>query len=224
MAVTLIVSETASGANVSDSLAGGSTGLDLGQVTNGQFCPLIDQALNSGHQDLYIRHDAVDDPVTDVEFYIAPYSGVYGGAGANPAADFATISAYGAADAGASANNSDGLSRGIHIDMSWDVSTTNQFLPARETTGQKRIFGKSFSGKDGLSQPNAFALHVDGASYWDGSSELDASAPATGTIGISTDTALGNRAHVRLRAYLNFAATEGGIVQFDTVIGYSYTS
>ena len=109
MAVTLTVSETANGADFSDSLAGGSTGLDLGQVTNGQYAPLTLQSANTGHQDIYIYHDAVVDPITDVEFYLAQYSGTYGGA-SSAAADFTTIGNYGAADTGATANNSNGLS------------------------------------------------------------------------------------------------------------------
>lgn len=223
MAVTLTASETIAGANVSDSLAGGSTGLDLGQVTNGQYAPLISQASNTGHQDLFIRHDAVVDPITDVKFYIAQYSGVYGGAN-TAAADFTTLSNYGAADTGATANNNDGNSRGLHMDMSWDVVTASQFSYAREAGGQMRIFGKSYSGDDGLSLANAFDLHVDACSYWDGSTEADATTPVTGKIGKSTDTVLGNRAHIRLRAYLHTASVDGGILQYDTVISYAYTA
>jgi hypothetical protein len=223
MAVTITVSETITGANVSDSLAGGSTGLDMGQVTNGQYAPLISQSGNTGHQDLFIRHDAVTDPITDVKFYLQQYTGTYGGAN-TAAADFTTIGAYGAADTGATTNNNDGLSRGYHMDMSWDVSTANQFSYAREATGQKRIFGKTYTGKDGLSLANAFDLHVDACSYWNGSSEVDATTPVTGKIGKSTDTVLGNRGHIRLRSYLHLASTDGGIVQFDTVISYAYTA
>lgn len=225
MAVTLTVSETANGSDFSDSLAGGSTGLDLGQVTNGQYAPLTLQSDNTGHQDIYIYHDAVVDPITDVEFYLAQYSGTYGGA-ASAAADFTTIGAYGAADTGATANNSDGLSRGLHIDMSWDVLPASQFSYARETTGQKRIFGKGYGvpSKDGLSQPNAFAMHVDAASYWDGSTEAAATTPVTGKIGKSTDTVLGNRGHIRMRGYLHTAAVDGGILQWDTTISFAYTA
>lgn len=223
MAVSLIVSETITGADFSDSLAGGSTGMDLGQVTNGLFSPIINQSLNTGHQDIIIRHDAVIDPITDVEFYLQTYTGTYGGA-ATAAADFTTIGNYGAADAGASANNSDGLSRGIHIDMSWNVASASQFAYAREATGQKRIFGKSYSGKDGLSQPNAFAMHVDAASYWNGSAEVAATTPVTGRIGKSNDAVLGNRGHIRMRAYLHSNAVDGGILQWSSVIGYSYTA
>jgi hypothetical protein len=223
MAVTLTVSETVTGANVSDSLAGGSTGLDIGQVTNGQYAPLILQSANTGHQDVFIRHNAVVDPITDVKFYIQQYTGVYGGAN-SAAADFTTLSGYGAADTGATANNNDGNSRGLHIDMSWDVATASQFAYSREATGQKRIFGKSYTGKDGLSLANSFDLHVDACSYWNGSSEVDATTPVTGKIGKSTDTVLGNRGHIRMRAYLHTGSVDGGILQYDTVIAYAYTA
>lgn len=223
MAVTLTVSETIAGANVSDSLAGGSTGLDYGQVTNGQYCPLISQAANTGHQDIFVRHDAVVDPITDFKFYIGVYTGTYGGAN-SAAADFTTLSNYGAADTGATANNNDGNSRGLHMDMSWDVATASQFSYAREATGQKRIFGKTYSGKDGLSLANAFDLHVDACSYWDGSTEVDATTPVTGKIGKSTDTVLGNRAHIRKRVYLHTGAVDGGIVQYDEILAYAYTA
>jgi hypothetical protein len=223
LSVTLVVSETVTGSNVSDSLAGGSTGLDFGQVTNGAYSPLISQAANTGHQDIYISHNAATDPVTDVKLYISQYSGTYGGAN-TAAGDFTTLGNYGAADTGATKDNSDGLSRGLHMDMDWQVSTSNQFLYTREASGQKRIFGKTYTGKDGLSLANAFDLHVDACSYWNGSSEVDASAPVTGKIGRTADSVLGNRGHIKTRAYLNTSATEGGVLQFDTVISYSYTS
>lgn len=223
MAVTLTVSETITGANVSDTLAGGSVGLDLGQVTNGQYTPLISQASNTGQQDVFISHDAVVDPITDVKLYVAQFSGVYGGAN-NAAADFTTVANYGAADTGATANNSDGLSRGIHVDMSWDVATASQFAYTREATDQKRIFGKIYTGKDGLSLAQAHDMHVDAMSYWNGSSEVDAITPVTGKIGKSSDTVLGNRAHFRMRGYLHTAAVDGGILQWDTVISFAYSA
>lgn len=223
MAVTLTVSEVVNGPNVSDALAGGSVGLDIGQVTNGQYTPLILQSANTGEQPVYIRHDAVVDPITEVKFYLAQYSGTYGGAN-SAAADFATIGAYGATDAGATPNNADGLSKGIHIDMSWDVATASQFSYTREATGQMRIFGKDYSGLTGLSLGGAFLQHVDAASYWNGTSEVDATAPQAGVIGKSSDTVLGNRGHIRMRGYLNSGATEGGILQWDYVISYSYTA
>lgn len=223
MSVTLTISETIAGAEVSDTLEGGDTGLDYGQVVSGSYAPLVDQVGNDGALDIFIRHDAVDDPITDVKLYVQTYTGTYGGANSS-AADFTTLSNYGSSDTGATANNSDGNSRGLHIDMSWNVATLSQFDYSRETSGQKRIFGKTYTTKTGLSLANAFALHVDAMSYWNGSVEADATTPETGKIGISSDSVLGNRGHYKARWYLNSGALEGGILQYDQVYAYSYTS
>lgn len=223
MAVLLIVSEAVTGAEVADVLSGGSTGQDYGQVTSGSYAPVIDQPTNDGSQDMYLRHDATIDPITDVSSNVAVFTGTYGGAN-SAAADFTTLGAYGAADAGATANNGDGLSRGLHMDMDWQVSVANQFQYSREATGQKRIYGKDYSGLTGLSLALAFPLHADACSYWNGVSEVDATTPVTGQIGISTDAVLGNRGHVKDRFYLNSGATEGGVLQFNRNWNYSFTA
>lgn len=225
MTVLLTISKTAAGSEVSDTLSGaGNTGLDLGQCANGSFSPIIGaQADNNGSADLYIRHDATVDPITDCGFYLKAFSGTYGGA-VGAAADLTYLLGLGAASTGADATNTDGLSRGLHMDMSWNVSQANQFTPGRETTGQKRIFGKTYSSLDGSAPEKAFPVHVDSLSYWNGSSEIDATAPVTGKIGKSTDTALGNRCHIKLRAYLHSAATDGGVCQVDFVTLYSFTA
>lgn len=224
MSVTLIVSETIAGAEVSDALAGGSTGVDYGQVVNGQYTPIISQAGNTGYQDLYMSHNATVDPITSVKFFVQTYSGTYGGA-ASAAADIATLLALGAANSGNDRMNTDGLSRGLHMDMDWQTTASTQFDPSRETSGQKRIFGKTYSGSlDGSSLSKAFGLNVAGSSYYNGSSEVAASSPVAGKIGKSTDTVLGNRGHVKTRFYLNTAAVDGGILQWDTVVAYSYTA
>lgn len=235
MTVLLTISKTASGAEVSDVLAGTSNfGLDLGQVANGSYTPLVGgtQALNQGRQDIYISHNGVVDPVTDVSFYLAQFSGSYGGPDAHGAAyDLSDstngVFAMGAADSGTTANNTDaggGLSSGLHMDMSWNVAEASQFLPSREASGQKRIFGKTYTGKDGKLPETSFPLHVDAMSYWNGTTEIDATAPVTGKIGKSSDAALGNRAHVRLRWYLKSTQNEGGIAQVDWVTVYSFTA
>lgn len=223
MAVTLTIAEVNGGGNFSDTLAGLSVGMDIGQSTAGQWAPLVSQSGNQGHQDLIVKHDAVVDPVTSVKLSIAQFSGVYGGV-ATAALDFATITAYGVADAGATTNNADGLSRGLHIDMDWAVATLNQFGYTREAAGNMRIYGKNYSGLDGLTVPTAFALHVDSCSYWNGLTETDASVPVTGSIGKFDDTVLGNQAHIRARFYLHSGETTGGILQWDTVFTYAFTS
>ena len=209
MPVLLTVSETVTGSEVADVLAGLDTGLDLGQVVNGAYSPITSQAANTGQQEVYIRHDAVVDPITNVKTYVDTFSGTYGGAD-TAGDDFTTLTNYGSSDTGATKNNADGNSRGLHVDMDWQVSSANQFDYTRDGT-QMRIYGKDYGGGlDGASQSNAFDAHVDAMSYWNGASEVDATTPETGKIGKSDDTILGNRMHLKKRFYLHSGATEGG--------------
>lgn len=223
MSVLLVVSETVTGAEVSDALEGGDTGLDFGQVSNGSYSPLSSQVANTGHQDIYLSHNAVVDEITSVKTYVAQFSGTYGGAD-TAADDLTTLLAYGASDTGATKNNTDGNSEGLHIDQDWQVSTANQFDYSREATGQKRIYGKDYSGLDGSDLANAFPLHADACSFWNGSSEIDATTPVTGKIGLAADTVLGNRGHLKSRFYLSSGTADGGILQWDWVFAYSYTA
>ena len=73
---------------IADSLAGGSTGLDLGSVTNGS---------STTEEDIYIYHDGTNE-ITDVSFYLNAYSGTYGG-GADAGSDLSEIIGWG--DSGA---------------------------------------------------------------------------------------------------------------------------
>ncbi len=84
MAVNLTVSSTISGSNYADVLAGGSSGIDIGTVTNGQ---------TSSTKELYIRHDGTT-KITGLSFYLQTYTGTYGG-DYSAAADYAKILAWG---------------------------------------------------------------------------------------------------------------------------------
>lgn len=223
MAVTVTVSETVAGSEVSDALAGGSTGVSLGQVTNGSYAPVISQGSNSGAQPIYIRHDATIDPITSVTINLEQYSGTYGGAN-SAAADYATVLADGAADSGATAGN-DGSSGGLHVDFGHDVTTSNQFYYNRFTTSpyQHRIFGKANNGLDGTSSL-PYPVPAESMCYYNGSSTVAASGAASGIIGKSTDSVYGNRALFFLRYYLKTSATEGGVLQWDLKISFSYTA
>lgn len=225
--VTLKIGSTpAASADIADALAGGDTGADLGQASNGSYSPLVGaQAENGGSKTLYFSHDATVDPITNMAFYLTQFSGNYGGpASGSPSADYDTLVAQGAADAGGTAFNSDGLSSGLHIDMSFNVSQENQFTPAREATGQKRIFGKTYSLVQVGVQAAPIALHPDAAFYWNGSTKAAPSAPEAGKIGISSDTVLGNRAEIRLRYLLPSSASIGGVLQFGFTSIFSYTA
>ena len=221
MAVNLTISKTVTGSQVADALAGGGSGLDLGSVVNGKYCPIISQPSNTGWQAIYIRHDATINEIDNVKTFAAQFSGTYGGA-VSAAADFATLKAKGNADNENTANNSDGLASGLRIEHDADLGGSlgaSAFLPSR---AQVNIYGNN--NTDGIDLASAFPLHVDAMTYWNGSSEVDATTPVTGKIGKSTDTVLGNRANLKLRFFLEQAAPDGGILQFDWVVAYSFTA
>jgi len=222
MTVLLTLSETLDGAAVADALAGGGTGVDLGSVVNNSYAPVILKSANTGAQNLYISHDAVLDPITDVKTFLQTY-GVgtgftYGGAD-TAANDFTTLKNLANAS-GSSKNNGDGLSGGLWIDMDWDASTTNQFDQAGFPTVVK-IYGDGLT--DGISLASAFALHT-AAMVYAAPAETSASSPVTGQIGKAADTVLGDAAHVKLRIYVPNAYSNGGIVQWEVVTSYSFTS
>jgi hypothetical protein len=224
MAVSLTISETLDGAQVSDSLAGGGTGVDLGSCSNNSFAPLVNKTLNQGRQNLYIRHDAVVDPITDVKTFIQQY-GVgtgftYGGAD-SAANDYSLLVSLGQAS-GSSKNNNDGLSGGLWIDMDWDSNDTTRFDHANFPTLVK-IYGDS--GTDGISLASAFQIRNEAMVYDNGGGEAAPSAPVNGTIGRQgAPTVLGDNAHINLRFYLPNAHTQGGIAQWEVVSAFSYTA
>jgi len=221
MAVTLTISKTLNGAGIADALAGGSTGLDLGQVINGQYVPIILQSANTGYQDIYVKHDAVIDPIDDYSTYIAEFTGTYGGAD-SAANDIATLIAKGQLDDESTANNSNGLSAGFrveHAGFSIGSLGASAFLPSR---AQVDIYGKN--GTDGIDLASAYPLHVDALVFDDGGTEVDATTPETGKIGISGDSVLGDNAHIGVRFYLEDSAPNGGILQWDYVHSFSFTA
>jgi hypothetical protein len=231
MAVLLTVSESLGGAEVSDSLAGGGTGIDLGQVVNSQFAPIIDQVTNNGAQVLFLRHNAVVDPITNLKVYMDSYSRTgftYGGAGtAN--SDYTVLKAEGSASdvSAAAKNNSNGLASGVWMEQQYNVATSNQFDIATARGGDAgtkyvQIFGKSAQGID---EATAYGVIKEACLYTpDNLAENAPSAPVNGKIGVSTDNVLGNRAKLRFRIYLRDAFADGGIFQFSLIARFSYTA
>jgi hypothetical protein len=129
------------------------------------------------------------------------------------------------------ANNSDGFGGGLHIDMDWDVTTANQFLGSRVGT-LKRIYGDNGGPTgDGRNLATAFTLVVDAMSNSQNTGvEIAPTAAVAGSIGrkFSVNAAsaalLGDLGHVRMRFFLRTDATEGGIMQWEWVIAYSFTA
>lgn len=237
MTVLLTVAETWNGANFADALEGGGTGIDFGAVITGQYAPITSQPANTGHKNVFIRHNATVDPITDVKTNLQQF-GVgtgftYGGAN-TASADFTKVLNMGDADTmgGAVANNSDGFGGGLHIDMDWDVTTANQFLGSRVGTFV-RIYGDNggaVSG-DGRNLATAFTMIDDAMSNTQNTgTEIAPTAPVDGKIGrdftvnAAEAALLGDRAHPRMRFYLRSDEIDGGILQWEFVIDYSFTS
>ena len=231
MAVILTVSETVGGSEVADSLAGAGTGVDFGQVVNGQYSPIIDQTLNTGAQVLYLRHNAVIDPITNLKIYLDSYSRTgftYGGA-ATAAGDYNSLKAEGSASdvTAVAKNNSNGLAGGIWMEQQYNVASSNQFdiataRGADPGTKFVQIFGKSAQGID---EATAYGVIKEACLYTpDNLAENAPSAPVDGKIGVATDNVLGNRAKLRFRIYLREAFADGGIFQAALIARFSYTA
>jgi hypothetical protein len=240
MAVLLTVSETISGSAVADALAGGGTGVDLGSVVNNQYAPITDKTLNTGRQSLFVRHDATIDPITDVKLFFQEF-GVgtgfsYGGAD-SAANDIATLITMGNTS-GDSKNNGDGNSAGVWVDMDHKVSETNQFdyavngISTGGTEGGNdtvRKFGDNTTDMIDLASAEvvdsqAMCTTSDQGGGGDATNGYTPTAPVAGQLGKASDTALGDRMHLRFRIYLANSFTQGGIFQWEQVIAYSFTA
>jgi len=223
VAVSLTISETIDGAQVADALEGTGTGVDLGSVVNNSFAPVTDKSANTGKQDLYVRHDATVDPITDFKLFIQLYGAgtgfSYGGAD-SAANDYTSIKALGQAS-GNSKNNADGLSGGLWVDMDYDASTANQFDQANFPTVVK-IFGDG--GTEGIDLASAFVVNSAAMVYDNSGTPTAPSVPVSGKIGKSGDTVLGDVSHLKFRIYLPNAHADGGIMQVETVWAFSYTA
>jgi hypothetical protein len=224
VSVSLTVSKTIAGAQVADLLNGGGSGVDMGLCSSGQYCPIVSQNLNTGWLDLFVRHDAVVDPITDLATSISTFSQTYGGDD-TATDDYDLMKTKGYNSGTATANNSDGLGSGLRVEMDADVPGAlglSAFLPSRS---QVKIYGRDYgSGQQGITIPTAFLVHQDAMTWNNAGIETDASVPVAGKVGKSGDTVLGDRAHLKMRYYLPSGPAEGIKIQWDLALVYSYTS
>lgn len=225
MAVTLTVSKAGGrGAQIADTLAGGDSGWDIGQVVNGRYQPIDVQSTNTGYADIYAYHDATIDPITEVGTYIDIYPGTYGGA-KDAATDIADLIAMGDATPGLSANNGTGNERGFWIDQRGRSLVGLGLSRFDPSVAQVRVYGQDYgSGQVGVDLATAIPVHVDALAYYNTGAMTDATTPVTGVVGKLNDTVKGDTVWIGSRFYLNTAALDGGIMQWAWVWAYSYTA
>lgn len=220
MTVSITISETLDGVELADALVGDplAVGLDLGSVQNNSYAPLVDKSLNTGAQNLFVRHDATVDPITNCKWYLQAYgttvSWPYGGA-RTPALDIAALKALGDAS-GTSKNNADGLSGGIWLDQKWDASSVQQF-----DAGVSEV--SIFTTALGFSLATAIGI-VKESMVYDNTGETAATTPVDGVIGKNNDTVHGDNSHQKERIFIPSAYAEGGYYQFEQVLAYSFTA
>jgi hypothetical protein len=246
MAVVLTVSETLDGAAVADNLATPgpvNQGVDHGSVVNGSYAPVTVKADNTGRKDLFIRHDATVDPITQVKTFIQIYgtgTGFGYGGPDSAGADFTRLKNL-ANTSGNSKNNADGNSGGLWIDMNAslvDTAGSTQFdyaVNGIDSGGSEggddtvRKYGDNLTDAIDLAsaftmKSEAMVIDSDQSAGGDATNGWTPTAPVDGSIGIDGDTALGDNAHVKLRVYVRSDTTDGGINQWEWVIAYSFTA
>ncbi len=170
MPVSITFSTTENGSQVAESLGGGGTGVDHGTDTNGTIL---------AQRELWIRHDGTN-PITNVGFYIAEYSGAYGG-GASAALDIAEILAYGD---GATAN----AFGGFEINMNGGDSNPGDwptFSAKQPTNGSAFFSGVGDTAINKIALVTTMGAAVTGIGVLAGASATDAQ--FFSRIGIPTD-------------------------------------
>jgi len=233
-AILLTVSESINGAVVSDLLNGGGAGIDMGSILNNSYGPLGPggPSDNSGAQNAYVRHNGVN-PITNFRTMIRPFGQITGFsyAGAeSPNDDFTQLKNLGNAS-GDSKNNADGLSGGVWIDMDADVASINAFDFSNNgfdsVGGSKggndsvRKFGDNLI--DGVTLEESFPIKGS-AMVYDSGGETVASAPVDEQLGESGNTVLGDNFKAKIRAYLPDNFDKSGVLQFEWVLVYAFTT
>lgn len=233
MTVTLTVADSyanaKAGTEVADALVGGGSGIDLGLVTNNSYAPLTDKTANTGAYDIYLAHDAVDNPITSLKAYIDDYelsTGFthHGTGGRTSAQEYTAIKNLGV-NSGSSKNNADGLSGGLWMHMNAQTADGNTaFFDQANFPLQVKIFGDGTipTPSQGIDATSAFDI-IGAAMISDGANTA-ATTPVDGEIGKDGDLVLGDAARLRFRIFLPDAYAEGGYFQVGIVFLYSFTS
>ncbi len=191
MAVSTTVSKTLGGATVADILTGSTTGYDLGTATQSSGSTPVNI--------VYFRHNGVN-PITDASYYIANYSGSYGG-DYNASTDYAKIIAHGDDGTG---------SFGLQIEETY--STAAFASPYTIKSGQ----AVNYATKRVLRTTSMF--------YNNSTVETAPTLAVQGQIGASGNTTLGDNAKLRLRYIIAASETLAGKRQFDIVFSYTFTT
>ena len=195
--VDLSIARTNTGDHMSDLLAGGGTGMDMGTCVNGSV---------SISQDMRLRHNGTS-KITGLSYYSQPYTGTYGG-NFSPASDFARLRTLG--DMG-------GGEYGLHVCEVW-----NEAVPFSTFFKIRTGYADSYSTKRALAESSMLWMNTSTQVETAASA---AQAGSMGVNNDSAESqALGNRSRLRSRLSLPASEPDGGIRQWDWVFSYVYTN
>lgn len=148
-------------------------------------------------QDLYLYHDG-GARITNLAINAQAMSGTYGG-DYSAGADLTKLATHGDSD------------YGLQIDFDWDAATPfSSFVQIKSGVG--------------VSYASRYTIPVEAMSRNNAGTEVVSTAPIAGVIGATGDTALGDRAHFRLRYMAPSAETQTGKRQFDLYYSFNFTS
>ena len=195
--VDLSIARTDTGDHMSDLLAGGMTGMDMGTCINGAV---------SIAQNMRIRHNG-SSLITGLSYYVQPYTGSYGG-NFSPSSDYSRLRTLG--DLG-------GGDYGLEICENWNES------PAFTTFFKMRTgYADSYSTKRALNSTAMYWFNT-GTSAETAATAPQAGSLGVNDNSAGAQS-LGNRAFLRSRISLPASEPDGGIRQWDWVFSYVYTN
>lgn len=196
MSVSLTVSKTIAGADASDSLSGGTVGLDLG-VSSTETQPVTT---------LYVRHDGAE-KITELGYFVQSFSGTYGGDYA-ASTDLNKVLSHG--DLGKGLVFEENARAGNGDPQPAAFAAVGTLF--RVKTGQ----GVSYATRR-IVPTSAFVLN-------NGGSDAVPSAPVAGELGPAGSSTLGDRVKLRCRYEVPTAETLGGKRQCDLVFSFAYST
>ncbi len=146
MAVDLTLTKTIAGSAISDTLTGGSTGLNFGISSRGDPVPT--------QQTLFIKHNGINE-ITNLALHVQAYTGVYAG-NYSASADLAKLKAHG------------DLNCGLQVDMRWDGSPRFSAFTQIKTGVGDAFATRVVITDDAMSRNNS-GTEVDASAAVDGS-------------------------------------------------------
>jgi hypothetical protein len=187
MTVAIVFSPTIGGTQFADALQGGGTGFNF-LTTEAGVTPTT--------KNIYARHDGAND-ITNLQFYVRPYSQAYGGE-YSASADHTKLIEQG------------GVGSGFQVDFDWQGVAFTTYTVLNNSLG---------------TQPtNAISIPVGAILRNNGGVAATASAPVQAVLGEAGDTVKGDTVLMKCRWQVPAGELQPGRRQIDFALVYNFTT